>query len=417
MIVLHGLVLLGLMIYFFKRTADDKLLFWSAWILRLIMGILVGLVYTYYYDANDTWNFFEDAKTLAALARADLPGYLSFLFTGNPDHAIWQSLIYQEERSLFFVKALSLLAWISGGSYWICSLYFSTISFAAAWILFRTVIRYFEKAKPAAALSFLFFPSVVFWSSGLVKETLALAGIFWMSAFFLRWLKGDRITLIQFLITFAALWFAWKLKYYWTALFVAVVLTSVLTSLIQRRKEGLKSYWGIVWVILLVTGCAVASQVHPNFYFSRFLEVIVNNHDEFAQISKPGVLIHFYNLQPDWWSMVLNSPWALISGLFRPWLGEANSLTGLLAAIENLLLLTLAVSACFRKSWKTGHTLLLTTVITYMVLLCVLMALSTPNLGTLSRYRVGFLPFFVFVISYGNPLLAKIRLSAWHRHT
>jgi hypothetical protein len=37
-------------------------------------------------------------------------------------------------------------------------------------------------------------------------------------------------------------------------------------------------------------------------------------------------------------------------------------------------------------------------VITYSVLLCIFLALSTPNFGTLIRYRVGFLPFLLVLI-------------------
>jgi len=200
----------------------------------LYVGVALGLVYMYYYNANDTWHFFEDAKTLSALARTNWIDYLNFLFTGNAHDSIWQALFYTQERSLFLVKFISVLAWLrkfisvlawlSADSYWTCALYFSTISFLAAWTLFSVIIRFFENAKPAAALAFLFFPSVVFWSSGLVKETLALAGIFWLSSVILRHIKSESITIGQVVISFIALWIAWNLKYYWAALFVAVLL-------------------------------------------------------------------------------------------------------------------------------------------------------------------------------------------------
>ncbi len=417
MILIHLLLLVGGMYYFIKRTeVTDKFLFWSAWIFRLAMGIAVGLVYTYYYKANDTWQFFEDAKILSALARNSWSDYLNFLFTENSGDPVWQALFYTQERSVFLVKFISVLALINGDSYWISALYFSTVSFLAAWQLFTTVIRYFENAKLPAALAFLFFPSVVFWSSGLVKETLALAGIFWMSTIFLKFLKGDKISVLHFIMSLLALWVTWNLKYYWAALFLVVVVTSVIVHLLQKITSA-KSFWWLMWGVLFVLICTIASQFHPNFYFGRFLEVVATNHNAFVQISKPEGLIHFYKLDASWWSMVINSPWALFSGLFRPWLGEANGFTSVLAAFENLLLLILLLSTCFRKSCRTIYPVLLTALIVYVALLCILLALSTPNLGTLSRYRVGFLPFFVFVIAYGNPLIEKIRQSTWHRHT
>ncbi|QLH34140.1 MAG: hypothetical protein HWD62_18640 [Cyclobacteriaceae bacterium] len=60
MIALHGLLLVSLM-YVFARRVDptEKGLFWTAWLYRLLMGVSLGLVYTYYYDANDTWHFLK----------------------------------------------------------------------------------------------------------------------------------------------------------------------------------------------------------------------------------------------------------------------------------------------------------------------------------------------------------------------
>jgi hypothetical protein len=42
------------------------------------------------------------------------------------------------------------------------------------------------------------------------------------------------------------------------------------------------------------------------------------------------------------------------------------------------------------------------------MLLAIFLALSTPNFGTLSRYKIGFFPFLVFLTLYKNPLLGKI---------
>lgn len=405
MIIFHALIILTLTYLFFKREGKEQpILFWSAWFFRLGLGIALGLVYTYYYEANDTWGFFTDATKLADLARTNFSEYISFLITSDQTQPIWQSLNFTQERSLFLIKIISVLAVMGGDNYWVCSLYFAVISFCGAWILFRVVSKHYSEAMPAAALSFLIFPSVAFWSSGLVKETLALAAIFWMSAIFIKLLKKDSIPWWHWLIVIIALTTAWNLKYYWTAVFMAVVVTTLLFGWIQLRWSKVQSFWLPSWVILFAVICMGASQLHPNFYLNRFLEVLVDNHHEFVKISKPENLIRFYNVHPSWWCVSINSPWALLSGLLRPFPGEIEGHTGMMAGIENLLLVVLLISSFFRK-WNGGDKVMLTSVIVYIIVLCILLALSAPNLGTLSRYRVGFLPFFVFLITYRNPLL------------
>jgi hypothetical protein len=82
----------------------------------------------------------------------------------------------------------------------------------------------------------------------------------------------------------------------------------------------------------------------------------------------------------------------------------------LLGAIENavLLLFFLVALTNYKRRVPCGEPVVAIAVITFIVILGVLLPLSTPNYGTLSRYRVGYLPFFVFLIIYGNPLFGKV---------
>jgi hypothetical protein len=48
----------------------------------------------------------------------------------------------------------------------------------------------------------------------------------------------------------------------------------------------------------------------------------------------------------------------------------------------------------------------------YVVFLCVFLALSTPNFGTLSRYRIGFTPFLWLLLLGGSGILSRYRNSS-----
>jgi hypothetical protein len=45
---------------------------------------------------------------------------------------------------------------------------------------------------------------------------------------------------------------------------------------------------------------------------------------------------------------------------------------------------------------------LIAALMTYIFFLCIFIGLSTPNFGTLSRYRVGYEPYFVLLILAGS---------------
>jgi len=311
-----------------------------------------------------------------------------------------------------------VIALITGNSYWISALYFSLISFFASWNLFRVISKCLPGTRTAATIAFLFFPSIVFWSSGLVKETLALAGLYFIAALFIKVIQVPsegrgvrplqavrRLTWWEWLLAILSFYVSWNLKYYWTALFMAVVITSVLFFFLHVRLVIVNKYKVISWLLIFILLAVAVSLSHPNFYLSRFLEVLITNHNDFVAISKDSGLIHYYNLSANWLSVLINSPWALISGLFRPFVWEATGASSWLAAIENLFLVVFTAALFFREKVESGNTLLLVSLLVYVSLLCIFLALSTPNLGTLSRYRVGLLPFFVFIISHRNPLL------------
>ncbi len=78
----------------------------------------------------------------------------------------------------------------------------------------------------------------------------------------------------------------------------------------------------------------------------------------------------------------------------------------LIAAVENtiILLLSLVALANLKKLVQSPERLLLFSIVVYVALLCLFLTLSTPNYGTLVRYRVGFLPFYILLIAMENRL-------------
>jgi len=409
MVLIHFIIIFSMGWLFFKRSGQQyPRVFWIAFSFRMMMGAALGLVYLYYYTANDTWLFFKDANVLAEVGQRDFAGYVKFLLTDDVPGYLSDRLVNSQERSLFLIKIMSVFSWIGGNNYWISAAYFSLISFIASWHLFAVVTRHFENSWLAASLAFLFFPSVVFWSSGLVKETLALAGIYFIAAVFLKFIHQQKLTWFECAVALYSFWVAWNLKYYWTALFGAVLITYLLVFFLSKNILVFQKHKIVSWLIIFIFLCGGVSLLHPNFYLDRFLEVLITNHNDFVRISDGDGLIHFYNLHSSWGSVILNAPWALFSGLLRPFIWEASGVTALLASLENFVIIMLLVSALLGIKKEGLHQLLLFSAVIYISLLCIFLALSTPNLGTLSRYRVGFLPFLIFIISYRNPWLGYL---------
>jgi hypothetical protein len=360
-----------------KLATSDSVIFWSAAVLRLVAGISLGLLYKYYYDgAGDTFTLFSYA--------------LEF-------DVVDDALLMYEPRSFFFVYIITLVNIITANNYWITSLWFSIFSFICSYRLVSKLDEVFPSLTTASRVALLFVPSVVFWNSGIIKESLAFGSVAILALYFLAFMRDEKITWRSVVEIILSLIVLLNLKYYWAG----VLLPSMITALIIK-KIGLKKFVVGWYLLVFVLLCVVVSFTHPNFNLDRFLSVIVENHNIYVD----GDLIRYYDLTPTWISVLINSPLALFSGLFRPMIFEVSSVPGILAGLENLVILALFIWR-IRSIRLPSHEnrLIVFAVLTYAVVLCIFLALSTPNLGTLSRYRVGFLPFFVLLILANHPIL------------
>lgn len=391
-----------------KRFATgDTLTYWTALALRLVAGLVIGVLYKYYYSnvTGDTFVFFNDAVELANLFYTDPSSYLKFLLTGDTP----VSIVTHEPRSVFFVAILSVIALITHNDYWVASLWFSFFSF---WCSYRLVFKLdavFPSARVASRIALLFVPSVVFWSSGIIKESVAFGAIAILVVHFISMMRSQSLKWTGFLALGFYTYLLLSLKYYWGAVLIPSMLTSLIVHWIFGGKNQKAWAMTAIWIVVFGVLSLIASFTHPNFYMERFLAVIVENHDIFVRISRPENIIEFNDLAPGWGSILINSPWALWSGLFRPHVFEAGSTIGLIASLENLFFLVLVLwKLKYVRMPSEENRLIVMAAIVYVVVLCIFLALSTPNFGTLSRYRVGFLPFFALLILFKHPALQFI---------
>lgn len=402
--LINSFAILLIAFFFYKKYGIDySKLYWISLVLKVAGGCALGLVYLYYYTTSDTWTFFNEASHQADLAIADLREYFNYLISNTSTNNVSHPL-YLEDRNSILIKFISLLCLISGNNYWICAVYFSIISFACAWYLFVQIINFFPSASSAIAMPLFFFPSIIFWGSGIIKETFALAGIYLITSIFIRYVFNVSIKWNHILVGIVSLIVVWMLKYYWLAIYLGVLIPTAFTLFLYKKKRYTGSKLILVWFSTLVVAAILTTLIHPNFYLSRIFEVIISNNESFLIASDSRNVINFHQLQPTWWSIAINSPWAVLSGLFRPFIWEASNLPAALASFENLILLAFTIFAALNfKNYHHKESFMI--LLIYCVILCTFLALSTPNLGTLSRYRVGFLPFYVFAIGYQNPLI------------
>ncbi|MGK7389787.1 MAG: hypothetical protein ACNS60_05525 [Candidatus Cyclobacteriaceae bacterium M2_1C_046] len=375
--------------------------FSAALVLKLGSGLLLGALYFYYYEHGDTLIFHQKASSLADLARSDFDAFIS-AFLKSPTTGSFQGA----SRTWLMIQLTTLFHLATDNNYWLTSCWISLFSFAGFYYLCSKVVEIWPRQQLAITIAFLFFPSVVFWSSGVIKEAIALGAMGFMFGMAIKYLNDSRPYYL--IIAFLFLFLIWQLKYYIAAVWVMVLIPSLILLKVAYKKR----FWAIViGIIVLLTGVTLT---HPNFYPERIIDVIYSNYQAYHQMSQSNEAIRFPYEHPDLLFIIINAPVALFTALFMPLIFMSFKLPYITAVMENLLIFSLFIGWIFSRNKFSGlnfNVVLKGTLWIYIILLGIFLALSVPNFGTLSRFRISFLPFFIWLILADNYLLDRIKLN------
>ncbi len=334
-------------------------------------------------------------------------------------------------NTFFFVKTVAFLNLASLNTDWLNALYFAVFSFVGCWQLARAVGRALPGTPAGAALvAFVLWPSVLVWASGVTKEAVVLGSGAWLLALFIALFlgppvsaRGPRWGKILLLLGLAVVHF--KMRYFFAMpLLGALAALGVVLGLqrlgwARRRRVQL-----LVMAAVLGGGVWVASEVSVAFRLNKFTNQVLRIYGKNLSTSLDKPHFEYPHLQPTLGSIGRHAPLAVANALTRPWLGESRLAQYVAASLENLVLLGLLAVALLaagrgrlgRLPFGLGVALVL-----HCVVLAVLLGLSSPNLGSLHRYRSGLLPYLLLLLlqnDYAARALQHLGLSnpsCWRR--
>lgn len=404
-LLLHMLLLawLSYKAYLVYKPTPLHWYYWPAFALKITSGVGIGMLYFFYYGHGDVYNYHHDATELAALALHEPATYLAS-WAGEYSEGL--ELRYSgEERALFTAKIFSLFYVFTNSNFWLASVWISFLSFLASFQLVVRLVHFRPFLQKAAPLAFLFWPSHVVWTSGLLKESLAMGCMAFIAATTLpAILSGKKLKWMEVLLSAALFVLLFKIKYYYAGLFGPFLICLLVVSWLQRRYNWHELLACGVFILLLALGIGGASQLHPNLYPSRFLQVWVENYYLLANASAEANYVLFEGVRPAWESVLEHAPKAIFAGLLAPVLPmEPGNLLKLAAGAENTFLLLLSATGVLGWLLKPGQKISLSVlaVCVYVLVFALFIAIAAPNYGTLLRYRISYHPFYVLLVLAG----------------
>jgi hypothetical protein len=259
-----------------------------------------------------------------------------------------------------------------------------------------------EFRRPAAVAT-LFVPSFVFWSSGLIKEAVAVAGFGWALYGVHLWIgEGRPVRGLVFMLAGAMPILLMK-PYILFPLLLAGGSWYYWTRSLKRGRVRIRPAVFAIAGVLGVGGIVLLSQYFPEYAPDSFgtrtyeLQRIgrgMRGGSNFALVGDmPATLA----------GQLAYAPVALLASLFRPVIIEARNPLMLANALETTVLTLLFARVLLtRNLGRVRRQIMeepfLVFCLVFVIAFGIAVGLTSTNLGTLSRYRCPILPFFAIML-------------------
>ena len=280
---------------------------------------------------------------------------------------------------------------------------FGVLSFSGKLALFKSLERFVHPiVRRRLFFACLFIPSMVFWSSAIMKESVAMCTLGWIMWASVSFWLGRRSPLV-IAVGVGSIWLLSMIKAYVVlAWAVAVGVWFVWWSLLRRGqgvealiKKPLYLILGAVGTVGLVVA---VGEIAPRYSATSLLDEAAYLQEVGQQVAGGSHIQGTLDLSSSG-GRVQAIPLALITSLFRPFIFEAHNAVALVNALETTGVLCLFIFVLARRGIvQTAKTVLKTPAlmfcVTFTVIFAIGVGISTTNLGTMSRYRVPMLPFY-----------------------
>ncbi len=421
-VVIMFVLMLAIIIRPYATDENTRRYFFPVLALKILGAIALGMIYQFYYHGGDTYNFHTHGSRIIWRALMEDPELgLKMLFSnGDWVQGAYQYInripFYKDPASFEVIRIASLIDLLTFSSYSATAVIFSLLSFFGSWAMFLTFYKKYPTLHKPLALSILFIPSVVFWGSGLLKDTLVLAAIgfsvYYIDKIFIQ--KRMRISALVFLLISMYVIFAIK-KFVLQAFIPSAVLWIYFKNLTNLKSPILKILSApLIIVIFLFTAYYSVIKVgegDAKYSLDKLAKTVqVTAYDiRYQTGADAGSGYSLGELDGSMSSLLRLAPQAINVSLFRPYLWEVKNPLMLLSALEALtfFLITLYI-LIFKwtgamKSFTDPNVIFC---FVFSIAFAFAVGVSSYNFGTLARYKIPLLPFFatglVLILNYEN---------------
>ncbi|RVU45909.1 hypothetical protein EA187_09125 [Lujinxingia sediminis] len=406
--ILFGVGALGLALRDYMRREQGLII--GAFALHLVAALAQVFITRDVYGYGDMLTYFHESAFVADRMREDFLAYapdaLRLLFQQQTTHFAWL-----DESSPATATMYGLSAWLhylTQGSLYATCLLIAIGAFFGKLAMYRAFRPLFPSHLHQRMIAgMMWMPSIVFWSSGLLKESVAMIGLGLATYGIIRLADSTSSTPRAALAIGAGSVIVGLVKTYILGPF------AIAAGAWYYWQRGLRLSGGQALSLrplhfALAMALAMTAIIGLGALFPRY--ALTNLVDEASRLQEVGQSISggsnfaLSDTAPTSSSgQLAMAPLAVITALARPFLFEANNIMALVSALEMTFILGLVFLALYRRGGRECWQVIMRSpplvfALIFVVLFALGVGLTTTNMGTLARYRMPMLPFYMMLL-------------------
>lgn len=374
-------------------------------------AIALGLIYYFYYDGGDTTLYFDLANYITR-SFTDSPAIffkLIFAPIDNIDVSLYpyigMNIFYMkgDNETYFFIRIIAFCNLLSFNTYAVSALFLACFSFIGSWLVYNVFNDVYPSLTQKLAFPILFIPSVVFWGSGMMKDSITLGSIgLVFHGFYYVFVKKKNIPKASIALGLGLFIIIFVRVHYLYCLLPALMLWLYLKFRDNIKSKSLKV---IVTPFLLVIGTvlgyfAAIKLTEESSYNIDNLATKTKTTSSYLQAVGQGSAYNLGEYDGTIGGMVRLFPQAVGTALFRPFLWEARNPVSLIAALESSLFLFLTLRLLYKVKMRQLIRVIFDEHLVFVSLAFAIafsfsVGIASGNFGTLVRYKIQMMPFYL----------------------
>ncbi len=415
-----------------KNYTDPVLQYYhkQAFWIKVLAVLPFTLFNTVLSPGDSTYLFYTEGANIHHLILDNPSANLKWLYSSGIDFD--QTLLknplnlgyLRAENNYTVVRIVAFLSFLCFAKYLVLNLFFSMIAFSGAWRLYRFFYEQYPHMHKQFAIAILYLPTFIFWTSGVLKDPLCTASIGWITYSLYELFYKKKNLLINVGIVLAFGYLLYMVKVYILISYVPFFCVYLILKNVNLLRNRILR-------ILVVLGIIVASLFTFTTVSQQLASTLVNYGASDEGITKSITIYQkAYAEQSDASSnfslgvefdgsvssLIRMAPMAIIATLYRPFLWESKKLTTLLSSLESLAIMLFTLIVFFSAGPRNFiNAIRKDPVILYCILFSLLFALfvgaTTANFGSLVRYKIPCLPFYIIALFLIQDRARKMKSS------